>query len=199
MVGFSQFPALTNWQGACWGMLEAVAALGSMQNGCRRGTTLCFLVPFHISPMSHQAYSFSNNASPKAALLASLTRFTMNRGDVPRFFFSFSFSSSLWDTGKVSQAGRRGIPRDMCWVSSGKSPGTFYQTLQMCSPQTAACAIALRAQTNSWALQCRQVGGFWDDEKKKMNNWGNSLFPGPWGSRSLSAEVRGETDVCLTD
>lgn len=145
-------------------MLDAVAALGSMQKGCHRGTTLCFLVPFHISPMSHQAYSFSNNTSPTAALLALLTRFTMNRGDVLCFFLLMR----LW---KSFPSRETGIPRDMCWVSSGKSPGTFYQTLQMCSLQTAACAIVLKAQTSSWALQCRQVGGF----EMKKKNWRSSL------------------------
>lgn len=63
-------------------MLDAVAVLGSMQKGCHKGTALRFLVPFYISPMSHQAYSFSNNTSPKAAPLASLTRLTMNLGDI---------------------------------------------------------------------------------------------------------------------
>lgn len=171
-------------------MLDAVAALGSMQKGCHRGTTLCFLVPFHISPMSHQAYSFSNNTSPKAALLASLTRFTMNQGDVLCFF------PSLWDCGKVSPCRKTGIPRDMCWVSSGKSPGTFYQTLQMCSPQTAASAIVLRAQTNSWALQCRQVGGFKTRWKRKTEET-VCLFVS-WALRELESVCRGESgNDCL--
>lgn len=142
MVRFSQFPALTNWQGACWGMLAAVSALGSMQNGCHRGTALCFLVPFHISPMSHRAYSFFT--SPKATLLVLLTRFTTNQEDVS--FFSLLLMRKSFPSRKT------GFPRDMCWVSSGKSPGTFYQTLQTCSPQTAACANILGEQTNSWAF-----------------------------------------------
>lgn len=125
MVGFSQFSALTNWQEACRGMLEAAAVLGSIQNGCHRGTTLCFLAPFHISPPSHQAYSFSNNASPKAAPLASLTRFSLCVG----FFF---FLLRLW----VSFPSRKtwDPSRHVLSFIRKKNPGTFYQTLQMCFP-----------------------------------------------------------------
>lgn len=123
MVGFAQFPALTNWQEACRGMLEGATALGSMQNGCHRGTTLCFLAPFHISPPSHQAYSFSNNASPKAAPLASLTRFSLCV--LFLFFLLKSFPSrKTWDP-----------PAETCVeFHQEKNPGTFYQTLQMCFP-----------------------------------------------------------------
>lgn len=46
--GFPQFPALTNWRGACRGMLEAAAASASMLYVCHRGTTLSFPVPFYI-------------------------------------------------------------------------------------------------------------------------------------------------------
>lgn len=80
-------------------MLAAVAALGSMQNGCHRGTALCFLVPFHISHVSSSLQVFfffpSNNASPKAALL-SLTDTIYDepgRCTVLFFLFFFFFSS----------------------------------------------------------------------------------------------------------
>lgn len=47
---------------------------------------------FIFHPCRIKPTVFSNNASPKAALLASLTRFTMNQGDVLGFFcFVFFF------------------------------------------------------------------------------------------------------------